>query len=121
MKVICAACRDAVMLQHQLDLASSEVQLSVVDNLLVTHYPLLAQTAVYDLIIGSRQGLIQPQPLTILRDASHEVLQASRSFLCQFPAGSLVCILQYKAHLKAYFNECVYVPDAACASETQRP
>ena len=67
------ACRDAVMLQYQLDLASSAVQLSVVDNLLITHYPLLAQTAVFDPGIGSRRALIHPQPLSCQPEPTEEV------------------------------------------------
>lgn len=65
------------MLQHQLDFASSAVQMSVVEDLLVAHYPLLAQTAVYDPSIGSRQALSPPQPLSICQGPAEAVRLAS--------------------------------------------
>lgn len=65
-------CRDAVMLQHQLDLASPDVQLSVVDGLLITHYPGLALAAVYDPSIGGRKPLAAPTPVAFPSKPSPE-------------------------------------------------
>ncbi|KAK9841661.1 hypothetical protein WJX74_009708 [Apatococcus lobatus] len=56
--------KDAVMLQHQLDLAGPDVQLSVVDGLLIIHYPGLALSAVFDPSISGRKPLAPPTPLT---------------------------------------------------------
>ena len=63
------------MLQHQLDLASSDVQLSVVDSLLITYYPGLALAAVYDPSIGGRKPLAAPTPVAFPSKPSPEQVQ----------------------------------------------
>ena len=64
------------MLQHQLDLASPAVHLSIVDNLLVAHYPALAQSAVFDPSVGGRQQLVPLQPLVCCKPAPQQVILA---------------------------------------------
>ena len=69
------------MLQHQLDLASPDVQLSVVDSLLITYYPGLALAGVYDPSNGGRKPLAAPTPVAFPSKACPEQVWVLASLL----------------------------------------
>ena len=74
------ACRDAVVLQHQLELASPTVCLSVVDNLLIAHYSSLSRSSVFDPSIGVRKALGPAELLRLEPSSAAEVCMALRAY-----------------------------------------